>query len=71
MRSETMHPNVKYWIGMFAAICMALGGQSDWIPDGWLKHLIIALGVAGSAATGYMIRQPDSDRDNYISGGRV
>lgn len=31
-----------------ASACLALGAQSDYLPDGKLKHLLIGLGIVGT-----------------------
>lgn len=54
-----MSPNVKYWVGMGAAVLMALAGQVDAMPEPW-NHIFSIGGVVGTAISGYMIQRPDA-----------
>jgi hypothetical protein len=50
--------NAKYFIGMAAAVLMALAGQADAMPEPW-NHIFSIAGVVGAAVSGYMIQRPE------------
>lgn len=46
---------LAWWIGLFASVATALVGQAELLPEPW-RHVVTVLAVAGTAASGYMIR---------------
>ena len=52
-----MIANAMWWIGLVAAICVAVAGQTDSVPHE-LKHVLSLIGIGGTAICAYMIDRP-------------
>jgi hypothetical protein len=52
-----MNDNAKYWIGLVVSIITALAGQAEIIPEPY-RHIVSVLGIAATAANGYMLQRP-------------
>lgn len=55
-----MNPNVKYWIGMVASVCVALAGQAEVIDEPY-RHYVSILGIVGTAVNGYLLQRPNAN----------
>lgn len=51
--------DIKWFIGLIGAVCVALAGQDHLIPEPW-NHVVSGLGIAATAITGYLITPNDS-----------
>lgn len=52
----TPRKNGRWWLGLVAAVSMALTGQADLLPHPW-HHWLSVLGIASTAASGYMLER--------------
>jgi hypothetical protein len=57
-----MNPNVKFWIGMFASILVAVAGMATQIDPPWDKALALA-GLVGTAINGVLIQRGRDEWD--------
>ena len=52
-----MNANAMWWVGLVAAICVSVAGQTDSLPH-VLKHVLSLIGIVGPAISAYMIDRP-------------
>ena len=52
-----MNANAMWWVGLVAAICVSVAGQTDSLPH-VLKHVLSLIGIVGTAISAYMIDRP-------------
>lgn len=52
-----MDSQARWWVGMVAAVLVAFAGQAEVFPEPY-RHIVSALGIAGTAISGYMIQRP-------------
>ena len=52
-----MIANAIWWVGLVAAICTSVAGQTDGLPH-VLKHVLTLSGTVGTAICAYMIERP-------------
>lgn len=57
-----MTPQLGWMIGLITCISGALLGQAELIGEPW-RHYVTILFVAGTAATGYMLKPPPAPWD--------
>ena len=57
-----MNANAMWWVGLVAAICVSVAGQTDSLPH-VLKHVLSLIGIVGTAISAYMIDRPPRLRD--------
>ena len=49
-----MNANAMWWVGLVAAICVSVAGQTDSLPH-VLKHVLSLIGIVGTAISAYML----------------
>jgi hypothetical protein len=54
--------DILKWVGLVAAVCTALTGQSDLLGEPW-KHYVTITGIAASAAFAYFITPKGSIKE--------
>jgi len=52
-----MNANAMWWVGLVAAICVSVAGQTDSLPH-VLRHVLSLIGIVGTAISAYMIDRP-------------
>ena len=52
-----MNANAMSWVGLVAAICVSVAGQTDGLPH-VLKHVVSLIGIVDTAISAYMIGRP-------------
>jgi hypothetical protein len=48
--------NAKFWVGLIVCVLIAVAAQAHTLPEPW-SHIFSALGTAGAAANGYLIKR--------------
>lgn len=52
-----MSSQARWWVGLVASVVVAFAGQAEVFPEPY-RHLVSALGIAATAASGYMLQRP-------------